>query len=66
MSQFEKAMVVTKLKGARDRKRLALAQAAWRAGEGIDPALALPLYVRDKVAETSDERAAKQIAAAGS
>src|SRR5215216_5474921 len=28
VSQFEKAMVVTKLKGARDRKRLALAQAA--------------------------------------
>jgi DNA invertase Pin-like site-specific DNA recombinase len=28
VSQFEKAMVVTKLKGARDRKRIALAQAA--------------------------------------
>jgi DNA invertase Pin-like site-specific DNA recombinase len=28
VSQFEKAMVVTKLKGARDRKRLALAKAA--------------------------------------
>jgi hypothetical protein len=28
VSQFEKAMVVTKLKGARDRKRIALTQAA--------------------------------------
>jgi DNA invertase Pin-like site-specific DNA recombinase len=28
VSEFEKAMVVTKLKGARDRKRIALAQAA--------------------------------------
>jgi hypothetical protein len=28
VSEFEKAMVVAKLKGARDRKRLALAQAA--------------------------------------
>ena len=28
VSQFEKAMVVTKLKGARDRRRIALAQAA--------------------------------------
>ncbi len=45
---------------------LALAAAAWRAGEGVDAALALPLYVRDKVAETSEERAARRFAAAGS
>ena len=37
---------------------LALAEAAWRAGAAVDAALALPLYVRDKVAETTAERAA--------
>ncbi len=36
---------------------LALAESAWRAGEAVDAALALPLYVRDKVAETTAERA---------
>lgn len=36
----------------------ALARAAWRAGHLTDPALALPLYVRDKVAQTTAERAA--------
>ena len=36
----------------------ALAQVAWRAGRLLDPALALPLYVRDKVAQTTAERAA--------
>lgn len=35
---------------------MSLAQAAWRRGEGVDPALALPLYVRDKVAQTTAER----------
>lgn len=41
----------------------ALAQAAWRAGQQIDPALALPLYVRDKVAQTTAERLAARQAA---
>ena len=34
-----------------------LAQAAWRAGAAVDAADALPLYVRDKVAQTEVERA---------
>jgi tRNA threonylcarbamoyladenosine biosynthesis protein TsaB len=37
---------------------LALARAAWARGERLDAAEALPLYVRDKVALTSAERAA--------
>jgi tRNA threonylcarbamoyladenosine biosynthesis protein TsaB len=41
----------------------ALAQAAWQAGLQIDPALALPLYVRDKVAQTTAERLAARQAA---
>ena len=41
---------------------LPLAEAAWRAGEAVDAALALPIYVRDKVAETSAERAARSAA----
>lgn len=40
---------------------LALAETAWRAGEAVDAALALPLYVRDKVAETMAERAARAL-----
>ena len=35
---------------------LALAEAAWSRGDAVDPALALPLYVRDKVAQTTLER----------
>ena len=35
---------------------LPLAQAAWDAGAALDAALALPLYLRDKVALTSVER----------
>lgn len=35
-----------------------LALAAWRRGEVLDAALALPLYVRDKVAQTTEERVA--------
>ena len=35
---------------------LALAEAAWARGDAVDPALALPLYVRDKVAQTTLER----------
>jgi tRNA threonylcarbamoyladenosine biosynthesis protein TsaB len=43
---------------------LRLAQQAWADGAGVDAALALPLYLRDKVALTAQERAiAKQQAA---
>ncbi len=37
-----------------------LAEAAWREGAAIDAALALPVYLRDKVALTSAERDAQQ------
>jgi len=37
---------------------LALAEAAWARGERLDAAEALPLYVRDKVAQTTAEREA--------
>jgi tRNA threonylcarbamoyladenosine biosynthesis protein TsaB len=37
---------------------LTLAEQAWRDGLGVAPAEALPLYVRDKVAQTMRERAA--------
>ena len=39
---------------------LDLAELAWARGEAVAPADALPLYVRDKVALTSAERAAHQ------
>ena len=43
----------------------ALAQRAWLRGEAVDVALALPRYVRDKVAQTTAERLqAKSVAAA--
>jgi len=42
-----------------------LARAAWRRGEAVDAALALPLYLRDKVAQTTAERDAAKAAAAG-
>jgi tRNA threonylcarbamoyladenosine biosynthesis protein TsaB len=41
-----------------------LAQQAWHDGGGVDAALALPLYLRDKVALTSAERDARKVAAA--
>ena len=43
---------------------LALAESAWRDGAGVDAAEALPLYVRDKVAQTTREREAARAAAA--
>jgi len=43
---------------------LALAESAWRDGAGVDAAEALPLYVRDKVAQTTRERDAARAAAA--
>jgi tRNA threonylcarbamoyladenosine biosynthesis protein TsaB len=42
---------------------LALALSAWRDGAGVDPAEALPLYVRDKVAQTTREREAARATA---
>ena len=39
---------------------LRLAVAAWQAGEGLPAAQALPLYLRDKVAQTTAERAQAQ------
>jgi len=41
---------------------LRLAGSAWRAGEAIDAADALPLYLRDKVALTTAEREARRSA----
>jgi tRNA threonylcarbamoyladenosine biosynthesis protein TsaB len=41
-----------------------LATQAWAQGATLDAALALPLYVRDKVAQTTDERKAERSAAA--
>ncbi len=42
---------------------LRLAPSLLASGHGVDPALALPLYVRDKVASTTSERAAAKAAA---
>lgn len=42
---------------------LRLARLAFEAGQGIDAASALPLYLRDKVALTTEERAAARAAA---
>ncbi len=58
----EYAAVLGELRNAWPRARSraaalgALAQAAWQRGELLDPADALPLYVRDKVALTTAER----------
>jgi tRNA threonylcarbamoyladenosine biosynthesis protein TsaB len=41
---------------------LRLAEAGWAAGAAVDAAAALPLYLRDKVALTTDERAAARAA----
>jgi tRNA threonylcarbamoyladenosine biosynthesis protein TsaB len=41
-----------------------LALQGWTRGATLDAALALPLYVRDKVAKTTDERTAERTAAA--
>lgn len=46
----------------RARAMLPLAFALWRAGAAVDPALALPLYLRDKVAQTTLERDAVRAA----
>ena len=41
---------------------LPLAQALWQRGGAVDAALALPLYLRDKVAQTTLERDAARAA----
>ena len=46
----------------RARAMLPLASALWAAGGAVDAALALPLYVRDKVAQTTLERDAVRAA----
>ena len=43
---------------------LRLATTAWHDGAAVDAALALPLYVRDKVAQTESERAARSLSSA--
>ena len=43
---------------------VSLARALWAAGGAVDAALALPLYLRDKVAQTSAERDAARAARA--
>lgn len=47
----------------RARAMLPLAAALWAQGGAVDAALALPLYLRDKVAQTMAERAAVKAAA---
>ena len=44
------------------RAMLPLARASWQAGGAVDAALALPLYLRDKVAQTTVEREATRLA----
>jgi tRNA threonylcarbamoyladenosine biosynthesis protein TsaB len=48
----------------RARALLPLAASLWEQGGAVDAALALPLYLRDKVAQTMAERAAIKAAAA--
>lgn len=48
----------------RARAMLPLARSLWAAGGAVDAALALPLYVRDKVAQTTLERDAARAAKA--
>ena len=64
LSAFEDQLVTgraERMPGAMPRgdALLRLAHPLWRAGAGLDAAQALPLYVRDKVADTSAERAAR-------
>ncbi|NML13653.1 tRNA (adenosine(37)-N6)-threonylcarbamoyltransferase complex dimerization subunit type 1 TsaB [Azohydromonas caseinilytica] len=59
------AAAALRLPQARDRAGalLRLAQQAWARGEALDAAQALPLYLRDKVAQTTAEREAARAAA---
>ena len=47
------------------RAMLSLAPGLLARGHAVDPALALPVYIRDKVASTTAERAAAHAAAIG-
>lgn len=47
----------------RAKALLPLARAAWARGDAVDAALALPVYLRDKVAQTTAEREAVRRAA---
>ena len=49
----------------RGRALAHLAHQAWNAGEAMEPTLALPAYVRDKVAQTTAEREAMKAARLG-
>jgi tRNA threonylcarbamoyladenosine biosynthesis protein TsaB len=49
----------------RARAMLPLARALWAQGGAVDAAHALPIYLRDKVAQTTDERAAARAAKEG-
>ena len=51
--------------GGRAGALMRLAQQAWADGESVDAALALPLYLRDKVASTVAEREAQRQARGG-
>ena len=48
--------------GRAPRALARLAEAAWRDGAAVDAALALPVYLRDKVAQTTAERDAARAA----
>lgn len=54
---FGSALCIAEV-GDRAAAMLRLAASAWHAGRWVDPADALPVYLRDKVALTSAERAA--------
>lgn len=54
------------VEGGRAEALLTLAFQAWQAGQAVDPAQALPVYVRDKVASTTAEREAAARAKAAS
>jgi hypothetical protein len=55
---------VDDVEGGRAEALLTLAFQAWQAGLTVDPAQALPVYVRDKVASTTAEREAAALAKA--